>query len=60
MIDEETFHMRAREIASRASSFRSEAGKRSTTDGSKIIVGTTEGDPSTDVVGSGKPDHPTF
>ena len=59
LIDEETLLMRAREIVVRASSSRPETSERSTTDGVDIYVGTTEGDPSTNIAGYGKSDLPT-
>ena len=48
--------MRDRELAFGASSSRYEVVQRSTTDGASIVVGTTEGEPSTDDdAGCGKP-----
>lgn len=59
LIDEETRKMRAQEVGAGASSFRRETSDRITTDGEDIVVGTTKGGPSTDVVGYRELDPPT-
>ena len=59
LIDEETHHIWARELSVWASRSRPETSERSTTDGEEIVVGTTEGGPTTHVVVSGKPNPHT-
>ena len=49
-IDEETHQMRDRKLATAASSSRFKVVERSTSDGAVIVMGTTEGDLSTDDV----------
>lgn len=51
--------MRARQVLTGASSSRLKTSERSTTDGEEIVVGTTEGGPTTHVVVSGKPNPHT-
>lgn len=58
-VDEEDLQIRARKMAIGASSSISLTVEMSTTDCVEIFVGTTEADPSTDVVGSTKPDPST-
>lgn len=59
LFDEETHQIRAREIAARASSPRQEDGKRITTNGAEIVVGTTKCGPTTNFEGFKKPDPHT-
>lgn len=59
LINVETYQLRARELASRASSSRLEAIERSSTEGEKIYRGTTEGDTTIEVVGLRKLSRPS-
>lgn len=54
LIDEETYQMRARELVTGASSSILETVERETTKGAEIDVATTEGVPTTEIVGFGK------
>lgn len=59
LVDEEDLQIRARKMAIGASTSIPLTVEMSTTDCVEIFVGTTEADPSTDVVGSTKPDPST-
>ena len=59
LADEEACLIREREMVAGASSSTPVIGERSTTSGAEIELGTTEGDPSKTVTGSGKLDTPT-
>lgn len=58
-VDKEALKITARGIATGAFSSIPVTSERSTTDGVDIYVGTTEGDPSTNIAGYGKSDLPT-
>ena len=58
LLDEDTRQMKAPELAARASSSRFEDIEGSTTEDEDIVLGTTDGDPTTEGAGSEKSDPP--